>query len=53
MKEAPFRQIPVPAASADTEAKAARERLKAELDKLIATDPAALVPKKKKKPTTN
>lgn len=47
MKEAPFRQIQVPANSTEPEAKAARERLKVALSSLVASEPP--LPKKKKK----
>jgi arylsulfatase A len=52
MKEAPFKQILVPESSTDADAKAARERLKTELNKLLASaagDAAGAPPKKKKK----
>jgi len=38
MKEAPFRELPVPSGSSDPEAQAARQRLQAALDQLLAQD---------------
>jgi arylsulfatase A len=46
MKDAPFRQTPVPADTKDQEARAARARLKAALDGL---KPDGVTPKKKQK----
>jgi arylsulfatase A len=39
MKDAPWREIPVPADTADSEAKAARSRLQSALDGMLAQDP--------------
>jgi arylsulfatase A len=53
MQDAPFREIPVPVDAAEPPARAARERMKAVLDKLLAqdehkNDPAAKKPVRKK-----
>ena len=50
MKNAPHAQIPVPADTADLEAKAAREKLQADFDSLnpAAKDTAPAKKKKKK-----
>lgn len=50
MKDAPFKQLAVSIDNPDQEAKAARERLKAAMTKLTASESGApVVPKKKKK----
>ncbi|MDQ3625293.1 MAG: sulfatase-like hydrolase/transferase, partial [Verrucomicrobiota bacterium] len=49
MRDAPFREIPVPADTTDAEAKTARAKLQAALSALPAQETGAVAPRKKRK----